>query len=169
MSTTKKFVTSGTMVLFALALTLLYIPDGIASIYAEGELSGLLSELAGFAINGIMCIGAWMLAIKASYTGARIVRIISVIKQWIGWLGVVGVVLMLFLGLDGLGGFESTEYTELNLLIAAVYALTVISGAYVVVEIFIARNISRMMKDIMYRMSGGRPYGYLRNFTSGND
>jgi hypothetical protein len=30
-----------------------------------------------------------------------------------------------------------------------------------VIEIFIARNISKMMNDIMYRMSGGRPYGYL--------
>lgn len=161
MITTKKFVTSGIMVLFALALTLLYIPDGIASVYAEEETSGLLTELAAFAMNGIMCIGAWMLAIKASCTGARIVRIVSIIKQWVGWSGIAGLALMLFLGLDGLGGFETTEYTELNLLMAAVYALTVISVAYVVVEIFVSRNISRMMKDIMYRMSGGRPYGYL--------
>ena len=158
MSTVNKFVTSGIMILFALALTLLYIPDAVVSIYEAGETSDLIAEIVGIALNGSMCIGAWILAIKASYTGARIVRIISVIKQWGGWLGIAGFVLMLFLGFDG---FEMTEYPELNFLVYAVYALLVLTIAALVVDIFISKNIARMMQNIMYRMSGGRPYGYL--------
>lgn len=158
MSTTKRFVTSGIMVLFALALTLLYIPDGIVTLYEESESDLLIPELIAFAVNGIMCIGAWMLAVKASYNGARMVRLIAVIKQWMGWLGLAGGALLLFLGTEMP---EMTEYPELNYMTVSIYILYLLAAACIVIDIFIARNISKMMKDIMYRMSGGRPYGYL--------
>ncbi len=159
MSTTKKFVTSGIMVLFALALTLLYALDGISSLYEAEESDIVAGEIIGFAINGFMCIGAWMLAIKASYAGARMVRIVSVAKQVVGWMGLAGAALMLFAG--GTQGLEMTEYPEINYLTAVIYILYLLAAVQLVIEIFIARNISKMMNDIMYRMSGGRPYGYL--------
>lgn len=158
MSRTHKFVTSGTMVLFALALTLAYLPAKVMQLYEAAEITDVISAVLGLAINGLMCVGAWMLAVKGAYAGARVMRIGAVIRQWVGWFGIAGIGLLLFLRIDGV---EWTGYDDVDKMIVLLYVMMAIVVAIAVVEIFVARNISKMMKDIMYRMADGRPYGYL--------
>ncbi len=158
MSKVKQFVTSGIMVLFALALTIMYIPINLVSIVDVGNIAELTGGVLGIALNAVMCIGAWLIALKASYTGARMVRVCNIIKQCIGWIGLAGAVLSL---IASLGSTEWTDYPELNALTVIIYLLVLVGIAATVTEIFIARNISGMMKDIMYRMSGGRSHGFL--------